>query len=355
MIKKIMFLAVTSCLLTGFGSCQDLQKRGPYFFGLLHSHTGLSDGEGTPAQAFAYARDVGGVDFFAVTDHSHFFDHDLDWKRSVAWANLCRIADEYNEDGKFVAIAGFEMTWNDGTGHINTFNTPWFESRNNPAMNLPAYYEKLASCPDSISQWNHPGRVYGDFREFAYYSAAIDKVVHLIEIASGDGPVRGPGYYPSYEYYFKALDKGWHVAPAIGQDNHRGDWATANEARTVVLAESLTRASLYESIRKLRVYATEDRNLRLMYMINGQIMGSTLSAPGVLNIYIEANDPDMGDNIAKIDLIADGGEVVMTAEFSSARAVWKIDQLNYGNKKYYVVRVEEADGDLAYSAPIWFN
>jgi hypothetical protein len=39
------------------------------YFGDLHSHTGYSDGYGTPAEAYAAAI-AGGADFFATTDHT---------------------------------------------------------------------------------------------------------------------------------------------------------------------------------------------------------------------------------------------------------------------------------------------
>src|SRR5688572_30052779 len=41
------------------------------FYGSLHSHTKYSDGSGTPADAFARARDLGKMDFIAVTEHNH--------------------------------------------------------------------------------------------------------------------------------------------------------------------------------------------------------------------------------------------------------------------------------------------
>jgi hypothetical protein len=41
------------------------------FFGNLHSHTSLSDGSGTPAEAYEHARDTAGLDFLALTEHNH--------------------------------------------------------------------------------------------------------------------------------------------------------------------------------------------------------------------------------------------------------------------------------------------
>jgi len=249
------------------------EKKYNFYFGQLHSHTNISDGQGSLEDAYTWARDNGKADFFAVTDHSNWFDNekdtsnenitDISQSTSTKWKQMHEVADSFNKDGEFVAIAGFEMTWSGSTGgwgHINTFNTPWFASRSNSVMNLPAYYAHIAADTDSISQLNHPGKTFGDFADFGYYSEAVDNVVFLVEVGNGEGPIRGSGYFPSYEYYTRALDKGWHLAPSNNQDNHKAGWITANEARTVVLAQELTRESIYDAIRNLRVYSTEDRN-----------------------------------------------------------------------------------------------
>lgn len=36
------------------------------YFGNLHSHTSYSDGSGTPAQTYKYARDTADIDFLAL-------------------------------------------------------------------------------------------------------------------------------------------------------------------------------------------------------------------------------------------------------------------------------------------------
>ncbi len=325
-----------------------------FFYGQLHSHTNLSDGQGTPDDAYTWARDNAQADFFAITDHSNWFDSDLDYTKSSEWALLKEKANEYNADGSFVAIGGFEMTWSGSTGgwgHINTFNTDWFESRSNPAMNLEAYYNKIAQYPESISQLNHPGNTFGDFADFGFYNQAVDNVVHLIEVGNGEGAVRSSGYFPSYDYYTKALDKGWHVAPSNNQDNHLANWVSANDARTVVLAEELTRENIYDAIRQMRVYATEDKNLELTYKVNGQMMGTILDNPETLNMNIQLNDPDTTDQIGKVSIIANGGVVVASKTFTTNTANWQFQLAP--QYSYYYVRVDQSDKDIAVSAPVW--
>jgi hypothetical protein len=317
----------------------------------LHSHTSNSDGVGTYSDAYTYARDTAHLDFFAITDHSNYFDNYLDWTKSVKWADMKNTANSFNVDGMFTAIAAFEMTWSNGTGHINTFNTDWFDSRLTPGMDLQTYYNKIAADTNSLSQWNHPGTTFGDFNNFAYYSAAVDKVIKLIEVGNGEGAPGSSTYYPSYSYYTTALDKGWHVAPSNNQDNHHTNWGTANDCRTVVLAPSLSRTNVFDAIRNLRVYASEDKDLRISYYANNSVMGSTLSNPSTLNISITATDSEINDTISKIELISDGGAVSASNTFATNSVSWN-PQLT-SQYKYYYVRVTEADGNIAVTAPIW--
>ncbi|MDF2672943.1 MAG: LPXTG-motif cell wall anchor domain protein, partial [Clostridiales bacterium] len=335
-----------------------------FYFGQLHSHTNLSDGTGTPDDAYTWARDNANADFFAVTDHSNSFDNSTgsenitDYRDSTSqeWKQLRSTADRYNVDNEFVAIGGYEMTWSGSTGgwgHINTYNTEWFASRNNSAMTLQKYYEKIGQDVTSISQLNHPGTTFGDFGDFGFWTPAADRVVNLIEVGNGEGLVRGSGYFPSYEYYTRALDKGWHVAPSNNQDNHKGKWVNANTARTVVLAPELTRQSIFEAISQKRVYSTEDENLRIKYTVNNQVMGSILQSPNSLNVSIDINDPDPTDIIGKVSIIVDGGRIVEEKTFTSNTADWDLTLDPQYN--YYYVRVDQQDRDIAVTAPVWTN
>ncbi len=322
-----------------------------FYFGQLHSHTSNSDGQGTYSSAYTYARDTAKLDFFAITDHSNYFDNYTDWTKSQKWANMKNTADSFNKDGVFAAIAGFEMTWSDGTGHMNTFNTDWFESRLTSGMNLQTYYNKIAADTGSISQWNHPGTKFGDFNSFGSYSVATDKAIKLIEVGNGAGVPGSSSYYSSYNYYTTALDKGWHVAPTNNQDNHSTNWGTSNDCRTVILATSLTRKNVFDAITNLRVYASEDKNLEISFSINNSIMGSTLLNPSNLNISITGYDSEISDTISKIELVSDGGVVSASKTFSSNNVSWN-PQLT-SKYKYYYVRITEKDGNIAVTAPIW--
>jgi hypothetical protein len=330
----------------------DNEEKYNIYFGQLHSHSSYSDGLGTPEQAYDHARYKGNADYFALTDHSNLLGDTTnyavskrtDYETSGEWKNIKQVADQKNVNDRFVAIAGYEMTWTEksgGFGHMNTFNTNWYESALNPNMNLPNYYELLKQDPTSISQFNHPSDTWGDFDNFGYYSKEIDDRIPLIELK----------YAEHYSNYIRALDKGWHVGPASNQDNHEADWVTANDIRSVALAHRLTREDILDAIQKRRVYATLDKNLMLRYTANGEQMGTILSNPEKLSIHIEASDPDSSDRIIKASVISNAGIEVASKEFDGNDIVWDLElDAMYG---YYFVDIRQADGQYAVSAPIW--
>ena len=334
---------------------QDMQL----YFGQLHAHTQTSDGTGTVAEAFAQASEVEGLDFFAVTDHSDSFDNDRQGSLtgdggavSREWAAGMAAAQAVTS-GDFVGLYGFEMSWNQGQGHMSTFNTSGWLSRDQEEYKkykdgLEHYYEALLTAPASVSQFNHPGTAYGDFKNFAWYSREVDDRVTLIEVGSGMD-----GEYRRYDdAYIRALDRGWHLAPTNNQNNHNGAFGSGNAHRTVVLASELTAEGIYDAMRHYRVYATEDSDLELFYTLNGYGMGSQLSAAATgetAHIVLTMQDPtDAG--WGTVEVVTEQGAVAASAP-AAARVTFELPT----DVAWYFLRITQADGDVAITAPIWLR
>lgn len=328
------------------------------YFGQLHAHTDISNGAGSVEEAFQYASQVDGLDFFAVTDHSDSFDNadmgaiDADGADiSADWAAGKQAAASVT-NGDFVGLFGFEMTWPEDKqlGHISTFNTPGWQTRDqadfeNVPTALENYYKALTSVPGSVSQFNHPDTVHGDFERFDHYSPQYDAVVSLLEVAGEDGVV-------DCEYYDLALDKGWHVAPTNNQNNHKGQWGDASEARTVVLAKSLTEEALYAAMKDRRVYATQDSDLAIYYELNGAVMGSILPKSKDAEITVFLSDPT-DEAIGNVEVVTDGGEVIDSAYVETPSQVLELSA-SCGHS-YYYLRITQPDGDVAVTAPVWMD
>ena len=328
------------------------------YFGQLHAHTDISNGAGSVEEAFQYASQVDGLDFFAVTDHSDSFDNadmgaiDADGADiSADWAAGKQAAASVTGED-FVGLFGFEMTWPEDKqlGHISTFNTPGWQTRDqadfeNVPTALENYYKALTAVPGSVSQFNHPDTVHGDFERFDHYSPQYDAVVSLLEVAGEDGVV-------DCEYYDLALDKGWHVAPTNNQNNHNGQWGDVSEARTVVLAKSLTEEALYAAMKDRRVYATQDSDLAIYYELNGTVMGSIIPKSEEAEITVFLSDPT-DEAIGYVEVVTDGGAVLVSEHVETPSQVLELSVS--GEHSYYYLRITQPDGDVAVTAPVWMD
>ncbi|MBO4848135.1 MAG: hypothetical protein J5586_03180, partial [Clostridia bacterium] len=350
-----------------------------YYFGQLHSHTAeYSDGAGTLEDVYSYVTGLPeseNIDFVAVTDHSNYFDTkdnlgDFENVESGTlaanghskWYNYTTLIDEFNtRQQNVIFIGGYEMTWSGQYGHINTYNSTGFVSRQNSiytvhgGAGLVAYYDLIKQYPDTIHEFNHPGATFGNFDNFGYYDVAADRVITMVEVGNGEGAVGGSAYWPSYEQYTLALDMGWHVAPTNNQDNHKGKWGNSNTARDVIITDNFSEEGIYEAMRNMTMYATEDKNLEVYYTLNDCIMGTIIPENEEepiesVSIYVSVNDPD-GEVIGRVSVIVNGGITAYTEEVTGSSAVISATLPN--DYSYYFIRVDQADGDIAVTAPVW--
>ncbi|WEK53590.1 MAG: S-layer homology domain-containing protein [Candidatus Cohnella colombiensis] len=351
------------------------------YYGSLHAHTLNSDGQGTLAEAYTYARDQGKFDFFIVTDHSNSFDsatYDVTSNRNInsynganaAWLAGKKAATDAATP-TYVTDYGYEMTWSGGPGHMNTFNTTGFVSRNNSTLNnktndtgLQTYYQMLESTPGSISQLNHPGATFGNFANFGYHDNAIDDKVTLVEAGNGEGAVGSGGYFRSVDQFILALDKGWHVAPTNNGDNHKKGWGTSNTAATVVYTNDFTLSGIYQALHERSVWSTENRDLDVTYHLNNGTdnysMGAILNAPpATANILVTATNKNPGtatSNIASVQLISSGGKIVNKQTYpvgtSNVNYTYSMTAPSAG---YYFAIVTDNQGFVAVTAPIWLG
>lgn len=329
------------------------------YFGQLHAHSTISDGTGTVEETFRYASGVEGLDFFALTDHSSFLDNaaagdihtdgstvSSEWAAGKAAAAAVTTAD-------FVGIFGYEMSWpvQMQNGHIGTFNTPGFQNWQQAPYNayngaLEAYYETLASVPGAIGQFNHPGSRHGNFQDFGNYSVNADWVMNLLEVEAGT--------FDDCRHYIKALDLGWHVAPTCNQTTHSADWEDTG-ARTVVCAEALTEAALYEAMEDHRVYATEDADLEILYSMNGHFMGSQLYLRDIGDsAELSVTLSDVTDTaVGTVEVVTGGGEVLQSKYLFDPAGTLAFSLSP--EPDYYFLRITQPDGDMALTAPIWIS
>jgi len=288
--------------------------------------------------AYATAR-ANGLHFYALTDHDAWLTQD-----GTEWNEIGDAAASANVDGAFVALRGFEYS-NETKGHISVFGTTTWVSRDDPNYDtLPEFYAWLAAQPNAIAQFNHPDPTYGGtFDNFAFNAGAANKIF-MIEVGNnGNGYVRYEAQYP------QSLGKGWRVAPTNNSDNHWLTWGSDTPHRTGIIAPSLTQANVLDAFRARRVFATEDKNLAIALQSSNVWMGSTITTKPWLNFTVTLIDPDAEPVTLSL---YDNGTPVRTQSFTGSAITWNVS-INGNPSHYYYVRAVQADGDIAYTAPLW--
>lgn len=350
---------------------------GQHFRGTTHNHTNIShDGAGSPEAAVNAGKKYG-YDFFAFSDHSHDIDptntetveRDGMQEREGGddWQLTKDLATKYTDDGEYVVFPAFEMTsttW----GHSNIFGSENFIDRNingKQYQDLNQYYAWVMTYDDIVGQFNHPDMSNNAFNNFKPYNKEVDKLFTMLEVGNGSGHY---AYANAEKKFFSVLDLGWHVAPTYGEDNHEGTWGQTM-ARTVIVADDLSQASLMHSMRNMRVYMVEDPNFKLDVLANGYYMGSTVDSKElkfkISGSDLIAEDRTMSeydylaadyksdDRVEKVELITNGGVVVDSYSPMTKDFTWEPSYNVAGGQQWFVVRVTQADGERMYSAPIW--
>jgi len=320
-----------------------------FYYGNLHSHTLYSDGTGFPAEAYTWARDTAGFDFYVVTDHAEQITQ-------AEWDDIGVQAGLFNHEGEFVALRGFEWS-HPILGHINVFGTDDYTDRYDTST-LESFYAWV-DARDALAQFNHPARIESFFNDFAYDEALADNIC-LYE--TGNGP-SGNNDLVHYERYPIALDRGWKLAPANNQDNH-ALYAFSN--RTVIISPELSEEALYDALRARRVYSSDDPDMRVIFKQGKHWMGETVENCGETVRFDVAVEDD--ENIASLQLITEGGKEAARVDFDvgddSRVVTWNPTVSVEGNTYFYLrvlERDENGDDDLllgeqvAVTAPIWLE
>lgn len=403
------------------------------YFGLLHAHTWYSDGSGTPEEAYRMAKDQG-LNFFAVTPHNHSkaegkgapsFPSRKDqvliainpelynssspvtftrrWKEGEIESHsneksVIQAAKDITSTN-FLAIYGQEYSTISGGNHINVFGTnSLITVRNGRFDDLIEEMENRKNSGENlILQLNHPDAI-GDLTESEHHKAKndyglddfggdfktlvvnADHYYNLIEVFSGpalDEGIYSETYrYADYRYefndYYFYLKQGFHLSPSVGQDNHFKTWGKATPARMGVYAKSLSMEDIFDALRNHRTYATEDKNVELQFLINGNMMGSKLSmnSDKDLEIKVIIDDPDNLDDFRSAELFHGTIFPETANQWSNVRYFDK--RVEYTKKKtgntvtfnvqtvsgdpeFYFVKITQSDGQRVISAPIWIN
>ena len=344
------------------------------YFGNTHAHTEYSDGNKAndtnfldAATSHRYARDVGGLDWIIMSDHNHSTAGMVigDYQLGVS-----QTATVDAESSSFTALYGMEWGTISSGGHIITVsdNLWGWEAGNFDVFTAKGDYNSVfnrANLENTFIELCHPNT--GDFDNIfnIAYNATWDNAISLIAVKSGpafaqETDFSNPSSSNRQTRYFDLLLKGYHLAPTGDQDTHFANWGLANQQRTAVLASDNSRAGILEGLKAGRTYATEDRNVVVVFTatVGAQLFDMadtiTVSVGTTVEFGVQLTDPD-GETILEIELLQGtvGGSAV------TAAVTVPSDILNHSftptstGTTFFLVRATELDTQRVWTAPIW--
>lgn len=303
--------------------------------------------------------------------------------------SLISAAKRYNKDNVFVAIYGQEFSTISSGNHVNIFEIDQVVDESAvPNGEYGMLMDWLDTKKDSqnlppIMQFNHPSKQYrnakteygmdDDFESASERLNRLSKYVRLIEVLNGPGTINAKGQTPAVTQsdYLDYLDAGFKVAPSGDQDNHWKNWGLSTDARTGVIADALTKPKILGAIRNRHVYATEDKNLKVIVWVNGHLCGDIVAPPPTqseLHITYSIVDADERDANYKIEVFsgipgkgrATAVEAVTTQSNNSPDHLKSIEDVPYTEEHQYVffkiTQTDEDDNkDHVWTAPVWFE
>jgi hypothetical protein len=351
--------------------------------GDLHRHTELSQDiggldDGSLPEFYRYMIDAASMDFGASTDHQ---------AGGVDYWNFLTLktADMFHFPQRFVPLYAYERNIANPDGHRNIIHTsrnypivPFFQKMD-PKFLLPdtpdgelltfnsgtfggsirndtkLLYEELRKSKGlAIPHTSGTNSMGTDWRD---NDPKIDAVVEIYQGARQnyehknaprgvrDGEEKKAiGGFQEPGMVWNAWKKGYKIGVIASSDHY-----STHISYAMVYTPAQTRQAIFDSILKRRTYGATD-NIVLEFWMGDHFMGEDFTASENQKIRVKAQGTGP---IEAIHLIRDGKYIHKTSPGKAAADFEFRDNDPGKGQHWYYVRVEQKDGELAWSSPIW--
>ena len=329
--------------------------------GEFHRHTEYTahrDQDGTLEDSWRYALDAGALDWMGNGDHDNGIHHEY------LWWQIQKATDLYQHPPHFVAVHSYERSNPYPNGHRNVI-MPKRGIRPLPRGVLKGTPEQGA--PDTKL-------LYAYLKHFGGICASHTSATNMGTDWRDNDPVVEPiveiyqGHRHNYEHpqapraptadtHIGGFEPAGFVWNAFEKGHRFGFQASSDHVSThmsyaVVLTDDVSRQGLIDAFKRRHCYAATD-NIILIVRSGEQLMGDAFTTQERPTLEITAHGTAP---IAKVHIIRDN-KYVYTAEPKNRQVKLRYTDMDAkpGQTSYYYVRIEQADGNLAWASPLWIT
>ena len=333
--------------------------------GDTHRHTEVSwdgSGDGSMVDVWRYGIDPGALDFLEITDHNQRTGPDLEY----VWWRTQKLTDVYHNPPHFITLFGYERSLSFPYGHRNVINSKrgyrTFPITTNPSgpgvapTDTKQLYESERDRGSVIISHTSGTRMGNDWRDS---DPVLEPVVEIYQGARtsyeyegapksatpGDGQARGSGYQPE-GFVWRAWEKGLRLGIIASSDH-----GSTHISYASVYADAPTREGVVDALKKRHTFGATD-NIILELRSGTSFMGDEVSQSTPPALTVRAIGTGELSELAIVKDLRfvysgdpDGNETELT---------WQDREFEAGTHLYYV-RVRQADGQIAWSSPLWIT
>ena len=321
--------------------------------GDIHRHTDLSwDGnrDGSLDDSYRYALDAAGFDYLGVCDHQA--------GESIAynWWRLQKAVDLYTIRGRFAPIYSYERSLKWPNGHRNVFfaqrgrsvfEIPEAEARGQEgAGKLYDYLKRFGGITASHTSASGAGT---DFRD------SDPDVEPIVEIYQGYrsnfetlGAPRSPTRKEVTKFSAGFVSSAWAKGIKLGVQSS-SDHVSTHISYAGFYVDRIDRDSIIAAMKARHSFAATD-NIIVDLRMGDHLMGDSFSAgaPPPLTAYVHGTAP-----IKQIEVIKSNRIVYTVPGNGREMRFTYTDREPPQGEPWYYIRVQQQDGQLAWSSPLW--
>ncbi|PIU89698.1 MAG: hypothetical protein COZ06_02695 [Armatimonadetes bacterium CG_4_10_14_3_um_filter_66_18] len=334
------------------------------YFGDLHDHTDISicnrTGDESVDESYANMRDLVHHDFACATDHGYNLN-------AYLWNYLAKLARTNDDPGQFLTFLAEEWTSTFEEystkhpygfyGHRNLiFADPylprWFNAMNRqtPAEVWEALRKMKANFVQIPHQLADTGNVPVDWDFTDETAQPVAEVFQSRGSYEHSGaPREARATTPAGAYFLQDAWARGIVLGVIASPDHTGGYGKA-----CVYAPDLSRESILDALRARHCYGTTAAKIALDVRVDGHLMGEKITRPAgkSVEVAVRVHCPADLDRVE----VCRSNKFVYTknAEGKSCDLTF-VDPEPLPGFSYYYVRVQQKDGEIAWSSPVWFG